>query len=94
MSTRAGTLSEVLDLVKFSLPTLSPQCRKVAETLLADPMVLSWTKITDFARMCGVPPSSVVRFAQRMGFHGYRALQAPFRDALKLHVQCHRVIDD
>ncbi len=38
-------------------------------------------RTADIARACGVHPSAVVRFAQRLGFSGFSDLQAVFRAA-------------
>jgi DNA-binding MurR/RpiR family transcriptional regulator len=36
-------------------------------------------RVGEIASRCGVPPSAVVRFAQRMGYPGFTAMQAVFR---------------
>ncbi|PFG29228.1 MurR/RpiR family transcriptional regulator [Paramicrobacterium agarici] len=54
------------------LPTLSAAEARVAELLLADPEGSVELTITELAQQCGVSQATVARFAQSLGYTGYR----------------------
>ena len=86
--TSAESANEFLERVRKHLPELSPQHRRIAACLLDRPQAIGWLGIVDFAGSCGVPPSGVVRFAQRFGYSGYSPLKHTFREALRQQLQC------
>lgn len=47
----------------------------MAETILADPTLVIDLAITDLAKLCQTSLSTVARFAQSLGFSGYRELR-------------------
>lgn len=79
----AESAHEFLERVQENLPQLSKQHRRIASCLLDSPQSLGWLGIVDFAELCGVPPSCVVRFAQRFGYSGFSPLKHLFREALR-----------
>ena len=86
--TGVESANEFLERVRKNLPELSPQHRRIAACLLDSPQAIGWLGIVDFAGACGVPPSGVVRFAQRFGYSGYSPLRQTFREALRQQLQC------
>lgn len=66
---------DVLALVRRSVARLSAAEARVAERLLDDPMLVVDLPITDLAELCGTSLSTVARFAQSLGFSGYRELR-------------------
>ncbi|MFC3995047.1 MurR/RpiR family transcriptional regulator [Nocardiopsis sediminis] len=58
---------------------LSPALARVADTLSANPELGSYGQVGDVAREAGVNPSSVVRYAQALGYPGWPALQLELR---------------
>lgn len=66
---------DVLALVRRSVPKLSAAETRVAERILDDPILVVELAITDLAELCGTSLSTVARFAQSLGFSGYRELR-------------------
>lgn len=67
--------ADVLALVRRSLTRLSAAEARVAETILGDPTLVVDLAINDLARLCSTSLSTVARFAQSLGFSGYRELR-------------------
>ncbi|MFS0892843.1 MurR/RpiR family transcriptional regulator [Microbacterium sp. 179-I 3D3 NHS] len=67
--------ADVLALVRRSLPKLSAAESRVAETILDDPTLVVDLAINDLAKLCRTSLSTVARFAQTLGFSGYRELR-------------------
>jgi DNA-binding MurR/RpiR family transcriptional regulator len=67
--------ADVLALVRRAVPRLSAAEAKVAETILGDPTLVVDLAINDLARLCSTSLSTVARFAQSLGFSGYRELR-------------------
>jgi DNA-binding MurR/RpiR family transcriptional regulator len=67
--------ADVLALVRRSVSRLSVAEARVAETILADPTLVIDLAITDLAKLCQTSLSTVARFAQSLGFSGYRELR-------------------
>ena len=66
---------DVLALVRRSVPRLSAAEARVAETILGDPTLVVDLAINDLAQLCHTSLSTVARFAQSLGFSGYRELR-------------------
>lgn len=66
---------DVLALVRRSVPRLSAAEARVAETILGDPTLVVDLAINDLAKLCRTSLSTVARFAQSLGFSGYRELR-------------------
>jgi DNA-binding MurR/RpiR family transcriptional regulator len=66
---------DVLALVRRSLPKLSAAEARVAETVLGDPTLVIDLAINDLAKLCRTSLSTVARFAQTLGYSGYRELR-------------------
>jgi DNA-binding MurR/RpiR family transcriptional regulator len=67
--------ADVLALVRRSLPKLSAAEARVAETILGDPTLVVDLAINDLAKLCRTSLSTVARFAQSLGYSGYRELR-------------------
>lgn len=67
--------ADVLALVRRSVPRLSAAEARVAETILDDPTLVVDLAINDLAQLCHTSLSTVARFAQSLGFSGYRELR-------------------
>ncbi|MBY6060239.1 MurR/RpiR family transcriptional regulator [Microbacterium esteraromaticum] len=75
---------DVLEKVRRSISGLSTAEAKVAERLLADPAVVMDLAINDLAALCETSISTVARFAQSLGFSGYRELRVAVARSLTL----------
>lgn len=67
--------ADVLALVRRSVSRLSAAEARVAETILGDPTLVIDLAINDLAKRCHTSLSTVARFAQSLGFSGYRELR-------------------
>lgn len=76
------TTDELTSRIREVAPQLSPQCNKVAEYLITHPFMIALLTLHEFARVCKVPPTSVVYFATRLGFSGFSQLKLSYRSAL------------
>jgi DNA-binding MurR/RpiR family transcriptional regulator len=75
---------DVLALVRRSLPKLSAAEARVAEKILDDPRRVVELAITDLASLCDTSLSTVARFAQSLGYTGYRELRVAVARSLTL----------
>ncbi|MBX3580452.1 MAG: MurR/RpiR family transcriptional regulator [Rhizobiaceae bacterium] len=62
--------------------SLSRRLQQVAQYLLNNPEDAAIFTIIEIARRAGVPPSAITRFAKELGFDGFAALQAMFKQRL------------
>ncbi|MGE4585540.1 MAG: MurR/RpiR family transcriptional regulator [Sphaerochaeta sp.] len=68
-------MSGCLYLIKQFLPNLAPSERKVADYLLANPMLSVSLGVQEIARQTQSSPAACIRFANRLGFKGYAELR-------------------
>ena len=69
----------LLARVAAEYDALPPKLASVARYVERHRSSLMVDRVTEVAERCGVQPSAVVRFAQRLGFSGFSELQAVFR---------------
>lgn len=62
--------------------SLSRQLQQIARFALENPNVVALETVTTIANRAEVQPSSMVRFAQTMGYDGFSTMQAIFRSRL------------
>jgi DNA-binding MurR/RpiR family transcriptional regulator len=67
------------DAILAAAPDLSPAERHVAEAIVDDTERVAFGTVADLARRSGTSGPTVVRVARKLGFDGYRALQAAAR---------------
>ncbi len=68
--------------IKTRYPMLAQSERKLADFLLADPERVRHLSSQQLAEEAGISQSSVVKFAQKMGFKGFPAMKLAISDAL------------
>ncbi len=66
-----------------TLPSLSPQLRKAARYVLANPREVGLSSISELADAAGVTPNTLVRMARAVGYDGYDGFREPFREILR-----------
>jgi DNA-binding MurR/RpiR family transcriptional regulator len=71
-------------------PSLSRQLQKIARFALENPDELALETVTTVAQRAEVQPSSMVRFAQAMGFDGFSTMQQVFRSNLMASTPSYR----
>lgn len=64
-------------------PTLSKRLKQIAEYALRHPHDMALENISALSKRVQVTPSSLVRFAQALGYDGFTQMQRVFRDGLK-----------
>ncbi|MDQ4215706.1 MurR/RpiR family transcriptional regulator [Microbacterium capsulatum] len=69
---------DVVEAVRAALPGLRAAEARVAERVIADPTLVVDLTISDLARLCDTSLATVARFAQAVGFSGYRELRVAF----------------
>ncbi len=72
----------IQDLIASVNDRLTPTERRIAEAITADPSLLAFGTVSDLARQVATSPPSIVRFASKLGFGGFRDLQSQAQDNL------------
>jgi len=78
----ATTYDELRNAITDRYGTLPRQLQRVAEIALERPSDLALKTVAALAEEVGVQPSTLVRFANTMGFRGFSAMQQLFRSHL------------
>jgi DNA-binding MurR/RpiR family transcriptional regulator len=73
------TVDDLLERMRTEFPRLSRQLQTIARYVEQNRPSVTVDRIQAIAAGCGVQPSAVVRFAQRLGFEGFSDLQALYR---------------
>ena len=74
MTNRAPATVE--DRIAAVADELTPTDRRIARLIVDDPTTPAFGTLADVARRAGTSGPSVVRFATKLGFHGYSDLQS------------------
>ncbi len=74
-----GTLAE---RIADAADALTPTERRIAETVLAEPTALAFETVAEMASRVETSGPTIVRFAAKLGFDGYRDLQDTARASL------------
>ncbi len=80
--TSARTYDELKGSLSRLYPGMSPQLQRIATYALEHPHDMALDTVAKLARGAGVQPSSLVRFAQALGYDGFSELQRVFRGRL------------
>ena len=80
--TSARTYDELKGSLSRLYPGMSPQLQRIASYALEHPHDMALDTVAKLARGAGVQPSSLVRFAQALGYDGFSELQRVFRGRL------------
>ena len=74
--------AELRALIVEKYPSLSPQHKEISEFSLSNPEIIAVETGAQLADRLNVQPSSLVRWAQALGFQGLRELKRRFRSQL------------
>lgn len=77
-----GAFAGLRERIARAYPELSPQLRAIAEFSIQNADTVAVETAQQLAKRIGVPPSSMVRFAQTLGYAGFNELKRDFRDNL------------
>jgi len=83
---RTSERASTSDLIAAAGDRLTPTDRRIAEAVLAEPTLLAFGTVTALADAVGTSRPSIVRFAHKLGFSGYTALQEYVRGALSVRL--------
>ncbi|HEV1992215.1 MAG TPA: MurR/RpiR family transcriptional regulator, partial [Candidatus Dormibacteraeota bacterium] len=75
--------SQVMELVRQRLNSLSPAERKLARVLLASYPIAGLESVVRFAERARVSPPTVTRFITKLGFSGYPEFQETLRNEVQ-----------
>lgn len=75
-------LPELLDLISNRHASLSKRLKQVATFALEQPNTLALETVAVISKLAEVPPSTLVRFANALGYEGFSDMQAVFRQKL------------
>jgi len=70
------------DLIAAVSSDLTPTERRIAEEVLTEPTLLAFGTVSDLAELVGTSRPTIVRFANKLGFDGFRPLQKYVRNDL------------
>jgi DNA-binding MurR/RpiR family transcriptional regulator len=70
------------ELIAAAGEDLTATERRIAEAVIDDPSLLAFGTVAELARQVGTSRPSVVRFAVKLGFAGYRELQESVQEGL------------
>lgn len=77
-----SAVSDVASRIEQHRDRLSPAERQVADIVLRDPEAVAFGTVARVAAQAGTSGASVVRLANRIGFHGFSGLQAAVQSAI------------
>ena len=72
----------IVNLITREYPNLSTGFQQIARFLTQNPNVVALESINAVAAKCRTHPSSLVRFAQNLGYSGFKQLQSVFQTRL------------
>jgi len=73
----------LLEKIQKGFPAFSANGKKIAEYIVADGTSVSFASLRQLAQMVGVSESSIVRFAQDLGYEGYPELRRQLQQEVK-----------
>jgi len=82
MSERAATYEDIKEAISEGYERLSPQLQRIARFALDKPHDLALGTVATVAKATEVQPSSMIRFANALGFSGFSQMQQVFQNHL------------
>ncbi len=76
------TAQDVITNLRRRYDELTNSQKRIAETIVEDPEFVAFATVDKFSARLGVAPSTIVRFAYRIGLSGYPELQEHVRSQL------------
>ena len=75
-------LAQVRQRIADNYEDLPPRLQQISRFVLEHPNYIAIDTVADNARRVGVPPLAMIRFAQTLGYSGFRELQRVFQSPL------------
>jgi len=82
MTERAQSYEELKEAISEGYPRMSPQLQRIARFALEKPHDLALGTVAAVARATDVQPSSMIRFANALGFSGFSQMQQVYQGHL------------
>ncbi len=79
--------ANVLTDLRRSYKDLTLSQKRIAELIVEDPEFVAFATVEKLAARLGVSPSTIVRFAYRVGLSGYPDLQQRIRDIVRTQMR-------
>jgi DNA-binding MurR/RpiR family transcriptional regulator len=76
-------VSAVRDRIRESLHEMPAQMRAAARFIVEHPSEVALLSMREQARMAGVPPATMTRLAQRLGFSGFNELKDIYAETMR-----------
>lgn len=76
-------LTSVIETVRKRYDDLTPSQKRIAQTIVEDPEFVAFATVDKVAQRLGYSPSTIVRFAYRVGLDGYQDLQDRVRSLIR-----------
>ncbi|BFM51411.1 MurR/RpiR family transcriptional regulator [Marinomonas sp. THO17] len=77
-----SSLEQLQQAISRNYDNLSKRLQQVARFLLEHPNTVALETVASLAQQCGVPPSTLVRFAAAFEYNGFSEMQNLFRQSL------------
>ena len=78
---------DVISELRRNYDELTQSQKRIAEAIVEDPEFVAFATVDKFAARLSVSPSTVVRFAYRIGLNGYQELQEKVRERVRLQMR-------
>lgn len=85
---------DVITELRRGYDELTQSQKRIAEAIVEDPEFVAFATVDKMAARLGVSPSTVVRFAYRIGLNGYQDLQDRVRERVRSQMRSSASVDD
>lgn len=85
---------DVISELRRGYDELTQSQKRIAEAIVEDPEFVAFATVDKMAARLGVSPSTVVRFAYRIGLNGYQELQDKVRQRVRLQMRSSTAPDE
>lgn len=80
---QAAQPGNVIEELRAKYDQLTQSQKRIAEAIVEDPQFVAFATVDKLANRLGVSPSTIVRFAYRLGIDGYNDLQERVRTIIR-----------
>jgi DNA-binding MurR/RpiR family transcriptional regulator len=85
---------DVISELRRGYDELTSSQKRIAEAIVEDPEFVAFATVDKMAARLGVSPSTVVRFAYRIGLNGYQELQDRVRELVRSQMRSNQLPAD
>ncbi|MBI5033025.1 MAG: MurR/RpiR family transcriptional regulator [Chloroflexi bacterium] len=87
------TSADVIEELRKRYDELTDSQKRIAEAIVEDADFVAFATVDQLGTKLGLNPSTIVRFAYRLGFDGYNDLQDRVRDRVRAQLSKHETKD-